>query len=304
MESLMAGADAVAQRPLIFGEVLFDSFADGGNILGGAPFNVAWNLRMLGADPLFVGAVGNDELGQQVRAAMVAAGLDTRALQVTQEAPTGRVQVTLESGEPSYDILANQAYDRVYAEALQAVVPERAPLLYHGSLALRSEPSRSACDWLARRSERRFVDVNLRRPWYQADTVLDLIRGADYVKLNLDELRELVDGPDDEVRVAGLFEHAGIREAVILTSGAAGAGIHIRGGDRVTAPAPEVIDLRDPVGAGDAFASVVILGILSGWAWDITLERALDFAARVCTLQGATSTDADFYTSARADWEA
>jgi fructokinase len=296
----MAGAAAVAQRPLVFGEVLFDSFADGGNILGGAPFNVAWNLRMLGADPLFVGAVGNDELGQQVRAAMVAAGLDTRALQVTQDAPTGRVRVTLESGEPTYDILADQAYDRVQAEALQAVVPERAPLLYHGSLALRSEPSRSACDWLAQRSERRFVDVNLRRPWYRA--VLDLVSGADYVKLNLDELRELVDGPDDEARVAALFERAGIREAVILTSGAAGAAIHTRAGDRIAAPAPEVTDLRDPVGAGDAFASVVILGLLSGWAWGVTLERALGFAARVCTLQGATTNDPDFYATARSRW--
>jgi fructokinase len=300
----MTGAAAVAQRPLIFGEVLFDSFPDGGNILGGAPFNVAWNLRMLGADPLFVGAVGNDELGQQVRAAMVAACLDTWALQVTQDAPTGRVQVTLESGEPTYDILADQAYDRVQAKALQAVVPERSPLLYHGSLALRSEPSRSACDWLAQRSERRFVDVNLRRPWYATNTVQDLIHGADFVKLNLDELRELAEGSDDEARVAALFEHAGIREAVILTAGAAGAGIHTRAGARVVAPAPIVTDLRDPVGAGDAFASVVILGLLNGWAWHVILERALDFAARVCTLQGATSADPAFYAAAQARWGA
>jgi len=300
----MAGATVFGQQPLIFGEVLFDCFDDGGNILGGAPFNVAWNLRMLGADPLFVGAVGNDELGQQVRTAMVGAGLDTRALQVTTEAPTGRVQVSLHAGEPSYDILADQAYDRVEAGSLESVVSERAPLLYHGSLALRSEPSRSACDWLAGRSERRFVDVNLRRPWYQRDTVLDQIRGADYVKLNLDELRELAEGSDDQTRIASLFEQVGIREAVILTSGAAGAGIHTRDGGRVAAPAPEVSDLRDPVGAGDAFASVVILGILGGWGWEVTLERALDFAARVCTLQGATSTDPDFYAAARVAWGA
>ncbi len=298
----MAQAAGNGRRPLIFGEVLFDSFADGGDILGGAPFNVAWNLRMLGADPLFVGAVGADELGQRVRAAMAGAGLDTRALQVTPGAPTGRVQVTLEGGEPSYDILPGQAYDEVRAEALEAVVPERVPLLYHGSLALRSEPSRSACDWLARRSERRFVDVNLRQPWYRPDTVLELIRGADYVKLNLDELRELADGPDDAARVAGLFANAGIRKAVILTSGAAGAGIHTRAGERAAAPAPDVADLQDPVGAGDAFASVVILGLLDGWMWADTLERALDFAARVCTLQGATTTDADFYAAARARW--
>lgn len=290
------------QRPLIFGEVLFDHFPDGGDILGGAPFNVAWNLRMLGADPLLIGAVGNDELGERVRAAMVVAGLDTAGLQVALDAPTGRVQVTLEAGEPHYDILADQAYDRVDPVGLESVVVGGATLLYHGSLALRSEPSRSACSWLAARSDQRFVDVNLRRPWYQTAVVLDLIRDADYLKLNQDELRELAPGSDDRSRVAGLMQAANVRKAVILTAGAAGATIQTRDGARHAAPAPRVTDLRDPVGAGDAFASVVILGILQGWVWPVTLERALEFAARVCTLQGATSTDPDFYAAARAGW--
>ena len=31
----------------VFGEVLFDQFPDGANVLGGAPFNVAWHLKAL-----------------------------------------------------------------------------------------------------------------------------------------------------------------------------------------------------------------------------------------------------------------
>jgi fructokinase len=294
--------NAANGRPVIFGEVLFDSFPDGGDVLGGAPFNVAWNLRMLGADPLFVGAVGNDALGPRVRAAMIGAGLDTSALQVVPDAPTGRVEVTLAAGEPSYDILADQAYDHVGIAALQETITGPVPLLYHGSLALRSEPSRAACAWLAERSARRFVDVNLRQPWYRPEAVLELICGADYVKLNGDELRELAAGGDEGTRVVRLMAGAGIRDAVILTAGAAGAAIHTRVGTPVAAPAPPVANLRDPVGAGDAFASVVILGLLSGWSWPLILERALDFAARVCTLQGATTTDPSFYAAASAGW--
>jgi fructokinase len=297
----MAG-NAGNGRPVIFGEVLFDSFPDGGDVLGGAPFNVAWNLRMLGADPLFVGAVGSDELGLRVRGAMIAAGVDTSGLQVVPDAPTGRVQVTLDQGEPSYDILAEQAYDHVGFAALRETITAPIPLLYHGSLALRSEPSRAACAWLAERSAQRFVDVNLRRPWYRPEVVLDLIRGADFVKLNLDELRELAPGADDAARVAGLIERAGIGEAVILTAGADGAGIHTTGGARFQQAAPRLVDLQDPVGAGDAFASVVMLGVLEEWSWPVTLERALGFAAAVCTLQGATSSDPSFYAAARRLW--
>ncbi len=294
--------DTLDDRPVIFGEVLFDRFPDGSDVLGGAPFNVAWNLKMLGADPLFVGAVGNDDHGQRVRAAMVGAGLDTRALLVAPDAPTGTVEVALQAGEPSYDILPDQAYDHVQASAIQMAVPVPVALLYHGSLALRAEPSGSACSWLAEQSQRRFVDVNLRQPWYSPDRVLDLIRNADYVKLNRDELRELVAGDNDVSRVESLIETACVREAVILTAGSEGAAIHLSDGSRFEAPAPRVQDLGDPVGAGDAFASLVILGVLEGWSWPVTLERALGFAASVCTLQGATSNDPAFYAAARHRW--
>jgi fructokinase len=53
--------------PLVFGEVLFDCFPDGTEVLGGAPFNVAWHLQGFGLSPLLVSRVGNDARGQQIR---------------------------------------------------------------------------------------------------------------------------------------------------------------------------------------------------------------------------------------------
>ena len=46
----MAGGKRMNQQEqiVIFGEVLFDCFDDNRHILGGAPFNVAWNLKALG----------------------------------------------------------------------------------------------------------------------------------------------------------------------------------------------------------------------------------------------------------------
>ena len=44
--------------PLIFGEVLFDVYPDGTEILGGAPFNVAWHLQGFGVSPLMISRVG------------------------------------------------------------------------------------------------------------------------------------------------------------------------------------------------------------------------------------------------------
>lgn len=54
-------------KPLIhvFGEVLFDCFPDGRRVLGGAPFNVAWNLQAFGLAPQFISRVGDDLDGKE-----------------------------------------------------------------------------------------------------------------------------------------------------------------------------------------------------------------------------------------------
>ncbi len=54
------------ERPVIFGEVLYDCFPDGQAVLGGAPFNVAWHLQGFGRAPLFISRVGDDPLGHHV----------------------------------------------------------------------------------------------------------------------------------------------------------------------------------------------------------------------------------------------
>ena len=58
----------------------------------------------------------------------------------------------------------------------------------------------------------------------------------------------------------------------------------------------------DTVGAGDAFTSVLILGITHGWPLDTTLQRAQSFASLIVGQQGATVQDQGFYRSMINDW--
>jgi fructokinase len=57
------------------------------------------------------------------------------------------------------------------------------------------------------------------------------------------------------------------------------------------------------VGAGDAFASVMILGLLREWPPLVTLQRAQDFASQIVGQRGATTADRSFYRSFIDDWE-
>ena len=181
-------------RACIFGEVLFDRFPDGRRVLGGAPFNVAWHLRAFGEDPYLVSRVGDDEDGAAVRAAMRAWGMDEAGLQTDPRLPTGRVQVTIEAGEPAYDIVCPAAWDAIEAPTRERSGSPPCALLYHGSLALRSGPSRRACQSLREAGPGTvFVDVNLRPPWWDRERVLEpLQRGFSMLTGGLECLQRAV----------------------------------------------------------------------------------------------------------------
>ena len=179
---------------VIFGEVLFDHFPDGSRILGGAPFNVAWHLQAFEQAPYFVSRVGPDDEGLAVRAAMEDWGMRVDCLQTDPELPTGGVKVKIVDGEPGYDIHYPAAFDAIAMPATGLELPRRVNLLYHGSLALRGPDSGDALVGIrARQPDTVFVDVNLRPPWWQRTTVLQLVDAAwkDHL-LVMDHLRSSV----------------------------------------------------------------------------------------------------------------
>ncbi|MFP4683359.1 MAG: carbohydrate kinase family protein [Ectothiorhodospira sp.] len=291
-------------EPVIFGEVLFDRFGEQA-VLGGAPFNVAWNLRGLGRDPHFVGAVGADALGAQVRGAMSRWGLRDAGLQEDPQHPTGQVRVILEDDSPRYEILPEQAYDHIDPDAALASAPDRAGVLYHGSLALRGARSRASLEVLVQAlGAPVFMDVNLRAPWWDRERVQAWMARATWVKLNQEELAALAPVGQGDLDVQARMTLARFDlDALIVTRAEAGAMVLTREGAVHALQAPPVEALADTVGAGDAFSAVALAGLMAGWGWDLILQRAALFASRVCTLQGATTEDRGFYEDAMRAWE-
>jgi len=295
-------------RPLVFGEVLFDCFPDGQEIMGGAPFNVAWHLQGFGARPLFVSRIGEDARGARVRAAMGTWGMDDSGLQRDNHHPTGVVRIAQDGASHSFDILPDQAYDHIDRAAAVAAAQSLAPaLLYHGSLITRAPPARDALAGLREVSGApTFVDINLRAPWWEPGRTEVLMRGARWLKLNDEEIAALRPvSAAAEPRAAVVDAAIRLRaelgvERLILTYGAAGASYV---DDQVVSGQPPPVPvLVDTIGAGDAFSAVTILGLLHGWDAPTSLQRSLDFAARICAQRGATAADAALYKGYREAW--
>lgn len=303
-------------RPLIVGEVLFDCFPSR-DVLGGAPLNVAWNLRGLGLDPLLITAVGDDDSGQTAIRAISDWGLDQAGIQIDKSHATGRVDIKLDSGEPTYQFWDDVAFDHI-AMPGESILDGDYGLLYHGSLAMRSPASmKTILDIRKRVKCPVFVDINIRQPFFDEAWIEPLLRDADHLKLNADELRLIVNTvqpsdrsssaesvhKDDPSAWPDLCEKAqslqnvfGVK-TVWITYGERGAGCLRSDGLFFHSDAPAVPKMADTVGAGDAFAAVTIKAILAEISPSESLRHATAFAARVCGLHGATTVDRDFYSS-------
>jgi len=313
---------------IVVGEVLWDCFESHqkgsesptasesrqtNRVLGGAPLNVAWNLAGFGLDPLFISAVGDDELGHEILDRMMRWGMNTDGVTMLPDVPTGSVQITLVDGEPQYEIVGGVAYDQIPvppAEVLEAITQkiteiaskDRPAILYHGTLAYRGQGTRNSLHHLLHTLDAKvFFDINVRQPHFDANWLDELVPTASTIKLNQDEL-ELVAGssvnePGQREQAARnlLANHESLN-TLLVTLGAQGAECYLSDQDtpiRVTAPKPA--EMVDAVGAGDAFASVMIHAIVTGRPLGDAMLDAVAFAAKVCGLAGATSDQVDFY---------
>jgi fructokinase len=295
-------------RILVLGEALIDVFPDR-EVIGGAPFNVARNLAALGAHPLFISRVGAGPAGEAILGQMRQLDMPLHGMQRDREHLTGRVQVSLQDGQPSYYIEPDAAWDWLEAEPATACVRAARPALaYFGTLAQRSPASREAvCECLSASPALRLLDLNLRGIQGEREVAAESMELADVLKLNEDELRTLADwfrpGPQGHEAAAA---HALISDyhlqRIVVTRGANGWSCYEAGSRHVMeGPSPQV-PVVDAVGAGDAYSAVLLLGEMRGWSLETTLLRAAEFAARVCTIHGAFDPDSGIYAEALEHW--
>lgn len=290
---------ASLRRPAIFGEVLYDRFPDQ-TVLGGAPFNVAWHLQAFGQKPLFISRVGEDELGDGILQAMADWGMDSSSVQRDSQHATGTVEIQLLESGHRFEIVDRCAYDYIDGETLPEL--DDSALLYQGTLALRHPDCRRTFDRLKSNSPV-FLDVNLRSPWWRAEQVQAWIRQARWLKLNEDELRLLTEHNGDLKAMACALRLEAQLDLVIVTCGENGAfAVDDAGGVHEIQPAGQPV-VVDTVGAGDAFASVVILGLLHNWPLPLMLTRAQQFASAIVSRRGAVVRQPDFYLPFHSNWD-
>ena len=213
---------------------------------GGAPANLAVAAAKLGASTAFIGRVGTDAFGTQLRECLRANGVDVSRMLTDAQRPTTLAVVSLDSrGERSF------SFDRQHSADL-ALSPDDVPdealrrthFFHFGGVSLTANPARDTVLDAVRRARNLGAcvtyDPNYRPALWgsRADAIKQLAR-----PLPLVDILKVSDG-------SAALADAGI-PLVLVTLGAKGVFYRFRGETGIVDGVPCVV--ADTNGAGDTF---------------------------------------------------
>jgi adenosine kinase len=234
---------------------------------GGCAGNIAYNLKLLGSDPLIMATVGGDSQSYIERLGRLGLRLD----HVRQVPNTLTAQAFITTDLDDNQITAfhpgamNSSHlNNIRAEQgvrLAIVAPDgRDGMLQHArELAGLGVP---------------FVfDPGQGLPMFSGDELLAFVEQATYVAVNDYEGRLL-----EERTGRTLEEIAQKLKALVLTRGAEGSVIYANG-QKIDIPCVKAAELVDPTGCGDAYRAGLLYGIVAGFDWTKT--------GRLASLMGA-----------------
>ena len=264
---------------------------------GGKGGNQATAAARLGAAVSFVGAVGDDALGGEARAALRDEGIDDREL-ATVAGPTGVALILVDQSGENLIAVASEANDLVAAELVGAALGRLAAGL--GDIVLVGHEIPTAATLAALRTAHEAGATTILNPAPATGLTAGDLAFADIVIPNRGELVQLSGrgAADDTSREAAAASEdvAGSARAllatppddrgpraILVTLGREGALLVPSHGEAVVVLAPTVVAV-DTVGAGDTFAGALAASLAEGRDL-VTAARRAVAAASLSTLR-------------------
>ena len=272
-----------------YGEILWDMLPKG-LFLGGAPLNVACHFASWGNVALMYSAVGKDVLGLEALNRIKRRGVSSRYILVNNHLKTGMVHVDIgDSEEPTYVFDSPMAYDSIRVNRDMLETSSVADAFVYGTLAQRETMNRKGLKRLLKKTRGlKFYDVNLRPPCMNRSLVLELASYADFLKLNLQELAWILDTNLELISLgAAVKAISELTETkrVCVTLGS--EGVYYLDGDKTFEVSAPKIDVKNAVGAGDAFLARFIQGVLKKEDTLFQLQASCEYGSHVASIEGA-----------------
>jgi ribokinase len=266
---------------------------------GGKGGNQAVAAARLGALTAFVGAIGDDDFGSEAREALATEGIDLGGLAVA-PGPTGVALILVDARGENLISVSSGANATVTPDLVRSALARLRP--GDGDVVLVGHEIPTAAAKAALAVAHEAGATTILNPAPAAGIDRSTFGLADILTPNRGELAAIA--ADDSRRIGRAArsggepavlgrilleansEGAGVRRAVVVTLGAAGAVVLRSDLVAVDLPTPAVRAI-DTVGAGDAFNGALAAGLAAGLDLDGATRRAVVAAAVSTTREGA-----------------
>ena len=280
---------------LALGELLIDFTENGasaqGNPLleanpGGAPCNVLAMLQKLGKRTAFVGKVGRDMFGAQLREAAESAGICMDYLLEDAHVHTTLAFVkTFPNGDRDFSFYRDPGADMMLrSDELPLEAIKKARIFHFGTLSMTHPDvrfaTRKAVTVAKEAGALISFDPNLRPPlWYDLEEAREQIAWGlsrcDILKIADNELEFMTGETDFDKGAARLRESYPNIKVLNVTAGADGSYSYT-GGRRVFVPSFRLGGTIETTGAGDTFCACVLNYVLEHGADDLSEDKLTD----------------------------
>ena len=294
------------------GELLIDFTQNGiseqGNPLfeanpGGAPCNVLAMVSKLGHKTAFIGKVGKDSFGKQLKDTLEEVGIDASYLYMDDEVHTTLALVhTFADGDRDFSFYRNPGADMMLTEE---EIPEElirdSKIFHFGTLSMTHEGVRAATKKaldIAKKSGCIIsFDPNLRPPLWDSlelakEQVLYGLKFCDVLKISDNEIQWLTGEEDYTAGVNWILDRFQI-PLILVSMGREGSRAYYKG-NMVEAKPFLQKNTIETTGAGDTFGGCVLHYILQHGLEDLTEENLAEMlrfanaaAALITTRKGA-----------------
>ena len=246
--------------------------------LGGKGANQAAAAALLGARVLFLGCVGDDDGGRQTGEDLARRGIDAR-LMVAAGVPTGHAAVMVDETGENLIAVHLGANARLTAEHVAAARDDLVgAAVYVAQLEVPPAAIRAGLE-LVRENEEVVTILNVAPMLEEAAELLPLFDVAVVNRVEAEMLAGVgIQNLDDALAAARGLKGLGVADPIV-TLGPAGV-VCFDHGRAVHVPAPQVEDVVETTGAGDAFVGALACYLRAG----VEMAESVAIAGRYAAL--------------------
>lgn len=242
---------------------------------GGCAGNIAFNLQLLGGDPIIMATVGDDFGPYTSRLANL--GLEEAHVRHIADTFTAQAFITTDLDDNQITAFhpgaMNYSHENRVSDAKDIKLGIVAPDGRDGMLQHAQQFHEAGVPFV--------FDPGQGLPMFNGAELLQFVELADYVALNDYEAQLMQD------RTGKTLEELSKRvKALIVTLGANGSAIYVDG-KPIDIPPVKAKQVVDPTGCGDAFRGGLLYGIVNGLDWKSTGQLASFMGALKIAQRGA-----------------